>query len=72
MEKLVTKDRILSAESRTSRPSEKAWSPAASYFPSDAIWLNKTNSVSSEALLLLWQATSRDIFNSLFCPKLKK
>lgn len=72
MEKLETKDKILNAESRESSSSEKAWSPTASYFPNDAIWLNKTNSVSSEALLLLWHATCHDIINSLFCSKLKK
>lgn len=72
MDKLETKDKIVSAESRKPSPSEKAWSPTASYFPNDAIWLDKTNSVSSEALLLLWHATCHDIINSLFCPKFKR
>lgn len=66
MEKLETRDKILNAESRKSSLPGKPWSPTASYFPNDAIWLNKTNSVSSEALLLLWHAACHDIINSLF------
>lgn len=41
MEKLKTKDKILNAESRESSPSEKAWSPTASYFPKMQFGLTK-------------------------------